>query len=419
MKFLRDIYRRRLRHYRWANLIAGQFNWVYHHYLFIERHLRKIFLPSHSLLDNVSHLADISNDEADSAKILLLNNVTMIGHSRFILKNGQAGYDSSHPDFSLKDIYSAYCLQEECTGLMLYEPERARCHFPRLTIQAQLDGLWLSLMSGSTTNWMHWMSESIPRLVRTLAELKNRSFGLLVDQGMARNMHEVLDILAPDIIRFEVRPHHAVLVSKLIATAYPSGMCAVWMRPSYFASLSNPDLNTRFLPNGIHHFDFDGLLQSRKIIFQHFDVQPHKSKKLFIVRKSSWRHMINEEHIRMLLIDRGFELVSPGEMNVEQQVRLFSQANLVVAQAGAALANIMFMPADSKVICIAVQNDYTNFDYFRDYAKPFGVSIEFVVGTVDAPERYNANHTGDVTHPMNAELSCPEGELLAMIDRLQ
>lgn len=419
MKLLREIYRRRLRHYRWANFLAGQFNWIYHHYLTIEQHLRKMFLPSHALLDSVSHLAVFSNEDAGSAKTLLLDDVTMIGRSRFILKNGQAGYDSSHPDFNLKDIYNAYCLQEECTGLMLYEPQRARCHFPRLTIQAQLNGLWLSLMSGSTTNWMHWLSESIPRLVRILAELDNRNFGLLVDQDMPKNMHEVLDILAPDIKRFEVQSRHAVHVSKLIVAPYPSGMCAVWMRPSNFSNSPNPDLNKRFPSNGIHHFDSDGLQLSRQIILKHFDVKPCKSKKLFIVRKSSWRLMTNEERIRKVLVDRGFELVSPGEMDVEQQVRLFSQANIVVAQAGAALANIMFMPADSKVICIAVQNDHTNFDYFRDYAKPFGVSLEFVIGKVDDPGKYNANHTGDVTHPMNAELSCPEEDLLAMIDRLQ
>jgi len=116
---------------------------------------------------------------------------------------------------------------------------------------------------------------------------------------------------------------------------------------------------------------------------------------------------------------RGFELASPGEMNVEDQVRLFSKAKIVISQGGAALANIMFMPEGSTVICLAVQNDYTNFDYFRDYAKIFGVSVEYVLGEIDAPSKYDSKRIGEVEHPMNSEFHCPENDLLEMVASLE
>lgn len=397
-------------------------NQAYFYYQRIVGYLKlKIFkyCATHDLLNSVSELATTSKEYA-SSRIWLLENVRVVGHSRFILKKKKAVYDYAHPDYHFEDIYTSYCFLEESQELILYHPQRRHCYFKNLTLHARLDGAWLSVMSGASENWMHWMAESIPRLAGVLAVMKDRNFGLLVDQKLPKNMREVLDIFAADIPRVEVRHRHVVEVSQLIVPTLPAGMCLAWPRPSHFDASSYISHQTaNFRRNGIYHFDASGLRLSRKVILEYFDIQPHKARKLFILRKSYFRHMTNQERIEKLLFERGFESVSPGELSVEAQVKLFSEAAVVIAQGGAALANIMFMPEGSEVICIAVKNEYVNYSYFLDYAKIFGVSVNYVIGKVDDPSKYNTAHVGLISHPMNAEFSCSESELIGMLDRMQ
>lgn len=423
IKFMQRIYRRWFIQYRWANVLRGWFLRSYRRYLSFVHYLRFEFSPSYSLLDSVSQMADAANDEYANSRTLLLDDVTLVGHTQFIMKNNMVAYDASHPDWPLREIYTSFCFQEENFGLMRFEPHRGHCRF-RIDLkktQTRLNGAWLSVMSASSENWMHWLSESVPRLAGVLDTMKNSKFKLLVDQQLAKNMRDVLDIFAAGIPRFEVAPNQALKVSQLIVTARPTGISAFWLRtPQPDVSSSRPgQAAIHFRANGTFHFDVSGLRQVREVMLKHFDCQPRKARKLFILRRSYFRHIANQERIEMMLLAHGFESISPGELSVEEQVRAFSEATVVVAQAGAALANIMFMPEGGKVICLSVRNpEYVNYDYFRDYAKIFGVSLEYVLGEIDDPSKYNAAHIGRVTHPTNAEFTCPENELLEMLDGL-
>jgi capsular polysaccharide biosynthesis protein len=59
------------------------------------------------------------------------------------------------------------------------------------------------------------------------------------------------------------------------------------------------------------------------------------------------------------LQDLGFELVNLNAVSVEEQVRLFSAADMIVAPHGAGLTNIMFAPAHCRVVELAVETHCT------------------------------------------------------------
>jgi len=76
------------------------------------------------------------------------------------------------------------------------------------------------------------------------------------------------------------------------------------------------------------------------------------------------------------------------------------------------------MPEGSTVICLSVRNEHVNYDYFRDYAKTFNVNLTYLLGELDDPSKYDEAHIGMSTHPMNAEFSCPEMELVEQIEKV-
>jgi capsular polysaccharide biosynthesis protein len=74
-------------------------------------------------------------------------------------------------------------------------------------------------------------------------------------------------------------------------------------------------------------------------------------ERLFISRSAaSRRKIINEEQVSALLQDHGFRSVRTEEMNVQQQIDLFSRAHVVLGLHGAGLANAVFAPAGATLI---------------------------------------------------------------------
>jgi capsular polysaccharide biosynthesis protein len=73
---------------------------------------------------------------------------------------------------------------------------------------------------------------------------------------------------------------------------------------------------------------------------------------LIYISRSSYpsRRMANEAELVTALTELGFSVVRPEELTVERQIRLFSNARLVIGEVGAALANLLFAPAACKVI---------------------------------------------------------------------
>jgi capsular polysaccharide biosynthesis protein len=74
-------------------------------------------------------------------------------------------------------------------------------------------------------------------------------------------------------------------------------------------------------------------------------------RRLYLGRRdAAHRRIINEEGLRMLLREYGFEEVSMSGMSVAQQAALLASAEIVAGPNGSALANLVFAPSSCHVI---------------------------------------------------------------------
>lgn len=74
---------------------------------------------------------------------------------------------------------------------------------------------------------------------------------------------------------------------------------------------------------------------------------------LFVGRRDArTRRLVNDAEAFAKLEPYGFERVDPGHLPFQDQVRTFSSARVVVAVAGAALTNMVFMPPGGTVVMI-------------------------------------------------------------------
>ena len=85
----------------------------------------------------------------------------------------------------------------------------------------------------------------------------------------------------------------------------------------------------------------------RNEVYEAMDIQPAEPfRKLYVTRRNAKvRRLINEEEVATYLQERGFEVVALEERPFQEQVQLFAEARIVVAQHGAGLANLLFARA--------------------------------------------------------------------------
>jgi len=83
-------------------------------------------------------------------------------------------------------------------------------------------------------------------------------------------------------------------------------------------------------------------------------VAPSKSPLIYIERNPAlFRPLHKSAELRKRLLELGFVAIRPESVDLIQQIELFKNAEVVVAQSGAALTNILLMPRGSQVVEIS------------------------------------------------------------------
>lgn len=71
------------------------------------------------------------------------------------------------------------------------------------------------------------------------------------------------------------------------------------------------------------------------------DIAP--KRKIFVSRRTAkFRRILNESEVESCLVQHGFEILTPENLSVTDQIKLFSQAETIVAPHGAGLANMIY-----------------------------------------------------------------------------
>lgn len=200
-----------------------------------------------------------------------------------------------------------------------------RSHAPRAGIMR--DATQPVAPLGDVHHHYHVLIETLPRLARiaafapetrivTSAEIPERYQDLIASLGLV----------------VEQMPSGAVLSGEIVLVDQPE---LFWPRPSDLRTVS------------------DALASGER------DTDPGEPRKrLYISRRAGSRSLEDEAELEERLQAEGFESVCLEQLPIEEQVRLFEGASVVVAPHGAGLSNIVFMTSGSRVIEITTGELY-------------------------------------------------------------
>lgn len=201
------------------------------------------------------------------------------------------------------------------------------------------------------TNFYHWLIEQLPRLLwleqvpghDELPLLVPRSAPRFVVETLARaGLQQRVQWLDAGAHRFD----ELVLPGLLSPPSHPSPLAVDWLQ--------------RHLPTGC--------LPGRR--------------RLYISRRDApTRFATNEDEVFALLARHGFERVAMSEHDTQAQARLFAEAEIIVGLHGAALTNLAFCHAGTRVVELFQQGWFTNAFYHLALIR--GMRYGYVVCPVD------------------------------------
>jgi hypothetical protein len=189
------------------------------------------------------------------------------------------------------------------------------------------------------------------------------------------------EILNPTIIiSVDATQKSVEIVSKL----YPESKILTVEGQSYYSS------KDAFIPRsnlilddeprfGVHHtltYSKGELLELRNEFLSSVrGVKPRVATKFYVRRKSGRRRILGEEELVRQLIANNFEIVDLSELEFEQQVSVFSHAEVVIGAAGAAWANLIFSSKGTRVLSL-IGIDAAPWDMHEVIARDFGIKYQ-------------------------------------------
>ena len=231
--------------------------------------------------------------------------------------------------------------------------------------------------------YFHWLVECLPRFFILDQFTKYDTLPLLIDEGLTSQQEKALNIMnSRNRQMIRLKKGHAYHINKLII---PS--TATVIHDNYHSPVTY-DNDVLLSPDAIHYV--------RDIILRTLDCMPKKGfRKLFISRKNSnHRRLLNLEEIESLMVQKGFEIVFPEILTFDNQVKLFSQAEVIISQTGAGLANLMFCPENCKAIILINHHPQTNYRLFSNFAQILNIDLQFLPGT-DVIEHVDKSEQND------------------------
>lgn len=233
------------------------------------------------------------------------------------------------------------------------------------------------MLSGlASGHFGHWVPEFLPKLEFLEQHPDYARLPLIVDESMPESHFDYLRLVTDKpVLRL---PKGTAFRCKELLVAPTPNFYPVELRPH---DIPQHEINTLSLR---------GLRFLRSRVMEKIGPVAGGEGRFFLGRKNlRWRRLLNEDEIAGFLEANGFETVYTEALPLEEQIRLFQSAKVVVAPAGSALLNLIY--ADTGVgLLIFTQANLFNLGAFSGAMGALGYQPLYLSG--DMAEASDEKH---------------------------
>jgi capsular polysaccharide biosynthesis protein len=215
---------------------------------------------------------------------------------------------------------------------------------------------------GCGFNYAHWITEVLPRIAAFVRAGSHPGVPLIIDTNLHANiMRSIALVAGPDAVLYRLAPDQLVRVG-VLHNVSPTGYIPFKLLPQPLDTVCHGLFGPQALRHAVNQL-------RRGIGKRHTD---KTRPKLLVRRNSTLRHIVNEAEVEEALGARGFVVVEPERLTLEEQVALYSGAGMIVGATGAAIANLIFCPPDCPTVVMMPKFRHTAYWYWRRMAAAAG-----------------------------------------------
>ncbi|MDH5571369.1 MAG: glycosyltransferase family 61 protein [Gammaproteobacteria bacterium] len=263
---------------------------------------------------------------------------------------------------------------EELHGRILIDPKYCRIRWLSHDEEPESIAEAATFVDACAANYAHWMTEVMPRVVLFCADERFKGVPIVVNEGLHQNiMNSLFMVVGADREIVTLPIGRALTVGKLYLTS-ATGYVPFERRSNKLSDHSHGVFSPRAFEVLVQHLSELG----RNIKDNAWP------EKIFLRRNSEVRKITNVIELEKFLVTRGYVIVEPEKLTFTQQVKLFSNAKIIVGSAGAAWINMLFAPHDAKIFILISKNPATSYWYWQNIACASGKTVNYVLGKINS-----------------------------------
>ena len=304
-----------------------------------------------------------------------LKNYTVLGSSNFIHNQYVAvHHDLFRPshDYTSEELHGRYYIEQKKSSIARFLNIK--------TANTIANGvLFTDAVSG---NYAHFLTEVLPRIYVYTQENPHSAAAYIIDIGLHVNLMQALEVIIGNNAEVIGLESGEPLNVESLQVVSPCGYVPFERRPSAKKQAGHSD--GMFSPSALLSMREKIINKVSQIVVAHqADTnQPitNQPRKILIRRNSVYRNINNSKEIEALLLTKGFVIVEPEKLSFYEQVVLFSNAEVIIGATGAALANLIFCNANTKIIILIAEFEHMIYGYWQNMACAVGNKITYVIG---------------------------------------
>jgi len=297
--------------------------------------------------------------------VAIIKNGMTYGGTNLILAGGEVIchdlYDFER-DFTSEELHGRELISPKSKSIRWLLHDKAPTRVP----------IAATFVDACACNYAHWLTEVLPRICLFCSDKRFKGIPIVVNDGMHPNIMESLFLVAEaerEIITLPIG--RALAVDELYLTSV-TGYVPFERRANMLADHSHG----RFSPKA-----FDALRQCIVGSDQEL-VDQSWPKKIYLRRNFGTRKMVNSKEIEYLLVSQGFTVIETERLTFQQQIDVFSRAEIIISPTGSACANAIFCKPNSYMAILMAKHEKMVYRYWLNMLATVNVKVDYVLGDI-------------------------------------